>query len=444
ARWTADGQLEYVGRGDTQVKVRGFRIEPAEVEAVLGAYPGVEQAVVIAREGRGTGKRLVGYVVPAGAGDSGDGADLALEAGVVVSELRGFVAARLPEFMVPAAFVVLDRLPLAPNGKLDHAELPEPEFTGGVYRAPGSMEEEILAGVFAEVLGLDQVGVDDDFFAVGGDSIGSIQVVARARALGVEIGPREIFECRTVAELAGAAVANRRTGSGPVLEELEGGGVGSMPLLPIARHLAELGGDYDRFTMATTLVLPPGIDRAGLTATLTAVVDRHDMLRSRLVAEDGGGLVVALAGSVDVAALIRRVDCSQEPWERVAQAEIDAAVGRLNPVAGVMAQFVWLDSGDDDGNGDGASNGDGRRAGAAAGRLLVVLHHLVVDGVSWRILLPDLAAAWERVQAGKAPALPRVATSARRWAYALADEAVRPERVGELSLWQSVLEGSDP
>ncbi|WP_229890374.1 phosphopantetheine-binding protein, partial [Streptomyces griseomycini] len=251
----------------------------------LTAHPGVAQAAVVVREANGA-KQLVGYVVPAAAAHDAGGpaaegfgeSDYDLTAGVSSRDLRAFVGRRLPEFMVPSAFVVLDRLPLMPNGKLDVKALPEPEFTAGVYRAPVSPVEKTLAAVYADVLGADRIGVDDDFFAVGGDSIRSIQVVTRARAQGVEVTPRQIFEQRTVAELARVATA---TGTAVVLEEFEGGGTGEFPLLPIAEYMRELGGGYDRFSMSLVLGLPAGIDADGLTATLDAVIDRHDILRSR-------------------------------------------------------------------------------------------------------------------------------------------------------------------
>ncbi|WP_405662875.1 non-ribosomal peptide synthase/polyketide synthase [Streptomyces sp. RK9] len=451
-RRAADGQLEYLGRTDDQVKVRGIRIEPGEIQAALTAHPGVAQAVVTVREGNGS-RHLVGHVVPVGSSapvESDAFSDLDVDLATVVSarELRRFLAARLPEFMVPAVFVVLDRLPLTPNGKVDHRALPEPEFTGGDYRAPRSAAEQVLAGAFAEVLGLGRVGVDDDFFAVGGDSIRSIQVVSRARAQGVEITPRQIFECRTVAELAVAAAPE---GPGadtalPVLEELEGGGVGWMPLLPVARHLtAELGSHIGRFSQSSVLDLPAGIDEAGLVATLRAVVDHHDVLRSRFMSESEGaegGLEVAAPGSVDVAPLVHRVECDGDwdpaTWQQTAEAELDAATGRLDPAAGVMAQFVWFDTA-------GAETTGAETTGAETpGRLIVVLHHLVVDGVSWRILVPDLAAAWEQVKAGRTPQLAPVATSLRRWSHALKDEANSETRTAELPLWQRVLDGPDP
>ncbi|MFC0435416.1 non-ribosomal peptide synthetase [Kutzneria buriramensis] len=417
ARWTADGQLQYVGRDDQQLKIRGQRIEVAEVEAVLTTHPGVAQAVVAARPGPG-GTRLVGYVLPSSAARIGTVAslgelDLDLTAGVSAAELRTFAAERLPEFMVPAAFVMLNRLPLAPNGKLDRAALPDPEYRNAAYRAPLTTEEQVLADVYAEVLGLHEVGVDDDFFAVGGDSIRSIQVVARARARGVEVTPREIFQCRTVAELAAVVAGRADTSPAP---EPEGSGVGWMPLLPVARYLTELGGGINRFSMSMVLDLPDGIDEDGLVATIGAVVDRHDILRSRL---ESNGLRADPPGSVDVRTLIRRIPLRGN-WEELAAVELDAATGRLDPAAGRMAQFVWFDP----------------------GRLLVVLHHFVVDGVSWRILLPDFAQAWEQVRAGRTPVLPDVLTSARRWTDALMDAS--KERVAELPFWRSVLDGPDP
>ncbi|MGW5863081.1 amino acid adenylation domain-containing protein [Streptomyces sp. NPDC055239] len=419
----ADGDLVYQGRADAQVKVRGFRIEPGEIETALLAHPGVSHAAVIAREdgGTGTAKQLVGYVVPAQDRGTTPGSD------VLPGELREFVAERLPEFMVPAAVVVLDRLPLTANGKLDRAALPAPEFTGTDYRAPLTPDEEILAGVFAEVLGRSRVGIDDDFFTLGGDSIQSIQVVSRARAQGVHVSSREIFQHRTVAELAEAAAVNAVAGRGPVLAELAGGGVGQLPLMPVAHWIQEAGPGFDRLLQAVVLELPDGIDHDGLAATLTAVLDRHDLLRARLLPD---GMLVGQPGSVDVKPLIRSVACdgrwTGESWRDTLVGELDALAGRLDPAAGIVAQFVWF------------------RPPTGPGRLLVGFHHMVIDGVSWRILMPDLAAAWQAVRAGRPPGLPRPATSVRRWAHAMVDEASRPERVAELAQWGSIVDGPDP
>ncbi|CAM5329464.1 D-alanine--D-alanyl carrier protein ligase [Streptomyces abikoensis] len=390
--------------------IQGTPVDPAEVEEALTAHPAVARAVAVPHEGSGTGRRLVAYVVPAGAAEAGDGLDLT--GGVTPAQLREFLIGGLPAAAVPSVFVMLDRLPLAPDGAPDVSALPEPVFTGGDYRAPGTAVEQVLAEVFAEVLGLDRVGADDDYFLVGGDSIRSIQVVTRARARGVEISPRQIFELRTVAGLAGAVDTGAAEGA---LAELEGGGEGWMPLLPVAAHLLELGTGAGRLAMSAVVDLPAGIDAGGLVATLSAVLDRHDVLRSRLVAD---GLVVSPPGAVDAAGLVRRVVGGGD-----VQRELDEAAGLLDPVAGVMARFVWL---------------------VDEGRLAIVLHHLVVDGVSWRILLPDLAEAWSRIRDGKAAELTAPATSVRRWVHALVEEAAREERVAELALWRGVVEGPDP
>ncbi|MGA4837708.1 amino acid adenylation domain-containing protein [Streptomyces sp. G45] len=435
--WSGDGGLVFQGRVDEQVKIRGFRIEPGEVEAVLTGHPGVAQAVVVAREGVG-GRRLVAYVVRVGEGGIAGGGDIDFHVGVSAGELRRFVAERLPEFMVPAAFVLVDALPLTAQGKVDRAALPEPETVGGVYRAPRSPQERILTDVYAEVLGVDQVGVDEDFFAVGGDSIRSLQVVSRARGRGVEVSARQVFQYRTVAELARHASTGQREGAGtPALDELDGGGVGTLPLPPVARFVRERGGDIAHFAMAVVVDLPEGIDRAGLLATLDAVVDHHDVLRARLT-PDSSDLLVAPPGSVDTAGLLHRVDCGPDfardggpwgdAWQRVVVAERAAATALLDPAAGVMARFVWFDPG----------------PAGGAGRLLIVLHHLVVDGVSWRVLLPDLAAAWSALSTGRTPVLPEVGTSYRRWTHALTTEAHRQHRTAELPRWLAIVDGPDP
>ncbi|MGB8944310.1 MAG: amino acid adenylation domain-containing protein [Streptomyces sp.] len=436
ARWNTRGELECVGRGDSQVKVRGFRIEPAEVEAVCELYPGISEALVISREAPSGGRRLVAYVVHDGEGAvSDDGAggigDVNTLAGASAAELRRFVAARLPDYMVPSAFVTVGRMPLGPTGKLDRSALPEPEFTGDAYREPRTETEAVITAVYADVLGVERVGADDDFFAVGGDSLRSIQVVARARARGLELTTREIFECRTAARLA--EVAAERRERLPVLPELEGGGVGPMPLQPVARQVFEHGGGMNRFAMSMTLELPAGMDADRLAATLDAVLDRHDLLRARLVRGDELSLLVRPVGAVRAAGLIHRVPCDGDGrWDEAstldtAKAELEAAVGRLDPEAGVMADFVWF------------------AADSGAGRLLVVLHHLVVDGVTWRILMSDLAEAWQQVDSGRTPELPEVGTSARRWAAALRDEALSPEREdAELAYWRDLLEAPNP
>ncbi len=418
-------RLDYLGRTDFQVKVRGQRIELGEIDAVLGRAQGVDFAVTLGVPGPTGSTALAAYVVRE------PGADPEIAA------LRAHAAQALPGYMVPAAITVLDALPLNAVGKLDRKALPEPVFADDTtpYVAPSTPTEHVLATVFAALLGRERVGVDDSFFALGGDSILAIQLVSRARAEGVTVTPLQVFEHRTVAALAAAADA---AGATAVLEELPGGGVGEIPLPPIVRYMLDRGGDHDRFAQTAVLELPVGITHEQMAATLGAVVDRHDMLRSRLRRDHTGEyrLEVAEPGSVDVAALIHRVefaaDADAVDLREFAAAETDAAMNRLRPADGTVLGFLWLDP-----VGDAGSR-------SRAGRLIVLAHHLVVDGVSWRILVPDLMAAWAQVSAHATPVLADTGTSVRRWSHALVEEAHRPERVRELDHWRALLDGPDP
>ena len=314
--WGADGQLRYLGRADEQVKIRGYRIELGEVQAALGAVDGVEQAVVIAREDRPGDKRLVGYVT--GAADP--------------AEVRAVLVERLPDYMVPAAVVVVAALPLTVSGKLDKRALPAPEYQDtDQYRAPTSPTEEILAGIYAQVLGLERVGVEDSFFELGGDSILSMQVVARARAAGVVCRPRDVFVEQTVARLA--RVARVATGVDDVVDD----GVGPVVATPIIGWLQEVQGPVDHFNQTVVVQAPVGVTEADVVALLQALLDRHAMLRV-CVDDDGVGnwlLTVPEAGSVQARSCLHTVDVLSEE-------AVVAARSRLNPTAGVMLSALWV------------------------------------------------------------------------------------------------------
>ncbi|MGW6422120.1 amino acid adenylation domain-containing protein [Nocardia sp. NPDC055053] len=427
-RWTRSAShvdLEYIGRTDFQVKVRGQRIELGEIDAVLGRTAGVDFAMTLGVPGPTGATALAAYLVPT------PGVELD------VARVRAAAANTLPAYMVPSAFAVLDRIPLTVVGKLDRKALPAPEFTADrtEYRAPSTPTEKAVAAIFCALLGLDEVGADDSFFALGGDSILAIQLVSLARQQGIHCTPLQVFEHPTVAALATAADV---AGAVVTLDELPGGGVGDMPVPPIVHYMLERGGNFNRFAQSAVLELPVGIERAQIVATVTAAVDRHDMLRARLsAAEDGAPrLLVGEPGSIDVGALVHRVEIDAADSARLREdtvTELDSAMNRLDPANGIVLQFVWLDP----------VGGAGART--RAGRLIVVAHHLVIDSVSWRILIPDLVAVWAQVSVGDIPVLAETGTSMRRWSHALADESHSDRRVSELGYWQRVIEGGpDP
>ncbi|GGZ25562.1 amino acid adenylation domain-containing protein [Streptomyces poonensis] len=424
ARWTRDGVLRFLGRADEQIKLHGFRIELGEVRSALLRRPTVAQAEVLVREDRPGDRRLVAYVVGKAGAAPLHGADL-----------RALLAAELPEYMVPAAVVVLDALPLTPNGKTDRKALPEPGYGAAVEsEEPRSAHEELLCSLFAEVLGLETVGVHDSFFDTGGDSIMSIQLVRKARNAGIRITPRDVFEHKTVAGLAKATAdqgaATGPTAPAPAGAESAAAGVGTLPLTPIIHWMRERGGRADRFSQTNMIVVPAGLGAPRIEAALQAVLDHHDALRMRLIRTGGvvWSLQVPERGAVRAADCLRRVDLSgldaEGVRERMAR-ETRGAWDRLDPEAGVMLQAVWFDAGPD-----------------ASGRLLLTVHHLVVDGVSWRILMPDLQQAWAESADGGTPRLDPVGTSFREWAQLLTDDAQRPERIEELPYWLDAL--SDP
>ncbi|WP_425334427.1 amino acid adenylation domain-containing protein [Prescottella agglutinans] len=417
ARWDADGRLVFLGRSDFQVQVRGFRVEPGEIEWALAQCPGVAHAVVVPHRAEGEPVRLAAYVVP--------------EPAVVLDpqSVREHVGGVLAPYMMPAAVMVLDHLPLTVNGKVDRKALPQPDFGASTRpgRAPAGPIEETLAGLFAQVLGAPAVTADDSFFALGGDSIMAIQLVSRAREAGLSLTPHDVFERLSVSGLA--AVATAVEAPGEALEELPGGGVGTVAATPIVRWLVERGGPWSRLAQSVCVVVPAGIASTHLLEAVQAVLDHHDMLRARFL-PDSGGFDVPPAGSIVAADVLDRIEPDGEVGltEALLAARDDAA-GRLDPESGRMVQAVWFDLGAD-----------------RPGRLLLVIHHLVVDGVSWRILLPDLAAAARQSRAGTAPHLPAVGTSMRTWAHALAEWARRdaPDYGAEIRYWLGVLEDADP
>jgi len=395
ARWLPDDQLEYLGRIDQQLKIRGFRIEPGEIEARIAAQPDVAEAAVLAVEGP-SGARLAAYVVATGG------------ATVDVHAIRTALTAELPDYMVPAAFVVLDALPLTPNGKLDRRALPAPVFDSGqAFVAPETGAETALAAIWSEVLGVPRVGRADNFFELGGDSILSLQIVARARSAGWVVTPRQMFERQTLAELAAAAMAAEQAQTDDAVP------TGDVPLLPIqADYFAVPMPARNHWNQSVLLDCRGALDTDALRLALADVVAHHDALRLRFTQVAGAWQ----QSYADTEA------CADPLWVRTAASDAErlshceAAQRSLDIAHGPLLRAVALQ---------------------AAGRwqLLLVVHHLVVDGVSWRVLVDDLFAAYRRRLDGTAPTLARTA-SYQRWSRALRDHAAR--RADELAHWQAL------
>ncbi|HEX8149385.1 MAG TPA: amino acid adenylation domain-containing protein [Pyrinomonadaceae bacterium] len=407
-RHLPDGNIEYLGRLDSQAKVRGFRVELGEIETHLEAHPGVRRALVVAREDRPGDKRLVAYTVA----DGGEAPK--------VSELRDFLKQKLPDYMVPAAFVALPELPLTPSGKVDRTALPAPDGARpeleGSYAAPRDETERVLAETWARVLGLERVGIHDNFFELGGDSILSIQAVARGAEAGLGFTPKQLFQHQTVAGLARVV-----TRAAPVTAAQEPV-TGEVPLTPIQHWFFELPlPEPHHFNQTVTLEAPGDVDATALRGALAALLRHHDALRMRFTRRPEGGWR----------------QFNEAPGGAVPFSLVDvSAQGQAEQLAAIEAEGQRLHASLDLSAGPLLRAALFRTGGDRPSRLLITIHHLVVDGVSWRILLSDLEAAYAQLRRGAdAPRLAAKTTSFRRWAAGL-EEYARSARVRqELAYW---------
>ncbi|MBG7343651.1 non-ribosomal peptide synthase/polyketide synthase [Pseudomonas aeruginosa] len=413
-RGRADGVVDYLGRVDHQVKIRGFRIELGEIEARLREQAAVREAVVVAQAGA-SGQQLVGYVVP-------QDPALVEDAGAQAAcrdALRKALKERLPEYMLPAHLLFLACMPLTPNGKLDRKALPKPSADQQQrdYQAPRSEVERQLATIWAEVLKLEQVGLADNFFEIGGDSIISLQVVSRARQLGIHFTPKMLFEAQTIGALAPLAESGTQ-----VLAIDQGPVTGVTPLLPIQQgFFAEEVAERHWWNQSVLLEAREPLDARHLEQALRGVLAHHDALRLSFTreaagwtarhrgVEEGAAALLRVARVADLAALRALAD--------EVQRSLDLADGPL--LRALLATF-------DDGS----------------QRLLLVIHHLVVDGVSWRILFEDLQTAYRQLLAGQAVELPAKTSAFRDWAERLRAFAGDGGLDGELAYWQGQLQGA--
>ncbi|WP_434673912.1 non-ribosomal peptide synthase/polyketide synthase [Pseudomonas sp. R1-15] len=409
-RQRADGTFDYLDRIDNQVKIRGFRIELGEIEASLQALDGVREAVVVAQEGAaGSGKRLVAYVVA----DQWVPDDFA-------ENLREQLKATLPAHMVPAYLLLLERLPLTPNGKLDRKNLPKPDASQlqQSYRAPRSALEQQLAAIWQDVLKLERVGLRDNFFELGGDSIVSIQVVSRARQAGIHLTPKDLFQHQTLEMLATVA---RQGEAAQVIDQ--GPVTGELALLPVQRVFFEQTVPQRHHWNQAVLLKPTEpLEASTLNQALSALVLHHDGLRLSFTEQGEGWKAAYRPADVHCEDLLWTVDA---PDASALHSIANEAQRSLDLQDGPLLRAVL------------ATLGDGSQ------RLLLAVHHLVVDGVSWRILFEDLQRAYRQLSSGAALQLPDKTTSAQVWAERLQDHARSPALQQQLAFWQTQLEGID-
>jgi amino acid adenylation domain-containing protein/non-ribosomal peptide synthase protein (TIGR01720 family) len=414
ARIRNDGDLEYIGRIDEQVKIRGFRIEVGEIESIINRRPEVSASVVIARADERKQKRLIAYIVERAKGS------------LSLSGLREYLRQSLPDYMVPARLISIERLPLTPHGKIDRRALPDPDQQrpdlAAVHLEARTGAEELLAGIWAEILGLEEVGIHDNFFELGGDSILSIQVVARANRAGLRVTPRQIFQHQTIAELAAVA------GYAPVFDSEEDAVSGPVPITPIQRWFFERRlQEPHHYNQAVLLEPAEPLDPSLVEKCWTAIVDHHDALRMRFVR--AGRSWRQVNAEHEDSRIFGCIDFGDAPRDRHAgllEEAAEALQSTLDLSEGPLIRVALF-----------------RLGPSEAGRMFVVVHHLVVDGVSWRILLEDFDTAYRAARVGKPISLGKKSSSFKRWAERLSLAASDRLFDSELDYWLYQTHGSD-
>ncbi|OZD08144.1 hypothetical protein CH275_06230 [Rhodococcus sp. 06-235-1A] len=392
AVWSESGDVRYLGRADNQVKIRGYRIETGDIATVVRAHPSVSDAVVTARtDGPGGAPRLVAYV-------------LATESETLVDEVLDRCRSALPEYMVPSAVVPLGAFPTNVNGKLDIAALPAPVYisTTDVRSAPGTEAEEAICAAIGEVLGRE-VGVDDDFFGLGGDSILAISAIDKISKYGRAVTFRHFFDLRTPRRLAAAS-----TIAGSVVDDNR---TGTVPTVPMMQWWAERHGTISTFNQSVSVSLPADVTNDDLRAALRILVDNHDTLRMRVTVSAAPVAEIDPVGAGPQFELLITADTDEE---------CAAARFLLSPPTGRMIVGV-------------------RRSPT---ELILIVHHLAVDGVSWHVLLDDLRSAYESISAATTPIVRPAPTSYSTWATDLTRQPL--PGTAEIEKWQSIASAPSP
>ncbi len=407
ARYLPDGSIEYLGRIDNQIKIRGFRIELGEIETSLNQYPDVQTAIAIVREDTPGDRRLVAYIVPE------------KEVTPTSHELRQFLKTKLPEYMVPSAIVLLESLPLTNNGKVDRRALPVPESRAGIevtLVAPRTPIEEGLASIWSQVLRVEPVGIHDNFFELGGDSILSIQIIAKAKQAGIELTLKQLFANQTIAQLA--TVADTTTS----LSIAQGLVTGTFPLTPIQQWFFEQQfPEKHHFNQSFLLTVPSDINQEILEQVWQELLKHHDALRLRFTQiESNWQAIHAEPSDRQIVSCFDLRTLTHSEQTSAIENTANALQASLNLSDNLVCVALF-------------QLGNNKQA-----RLLIVIHHLVVDGVSWRILLEDLQTGYAQLSAGHAIQLSNKTTAFKDWAQRLREYAVSDRLTSELGYWLSL------
>ena len=411
-KFLEQGVMAFLGRSDHMVKIRGYRVEMGEIESVLCQHPAVREAVVIDWDQNENDKRLAAYWV----GEKDE---------ITVSELKSYVRAELPDYMVPSVFMVLDALPLTPSGKIDRKALPPPDHTRAdiqqEYVAPSSQQQKILADIWSEVLGVEQVGIHDNFFKLGGDSILSILIISRAKQAGFHFTPKQMFQYQTIAELA-ALKANAR-----VVSAEQNTVMGDVILTPIQKwFLEQQQPEPHHFNQSLMLEARQQIESDIFRKVIDFIVKHHDALRLRFEQDDSGWHQFNAASEEDTPCFL--IDLSELEYETqitVIEQSATQIQATLCLSEGPLLRATIYELGPE-----------------TAARVLVIAHHLAIDGVSWRILLEDMQSIYERLSKGDEIGLGAKTTSYKEWAERLSQYAESPELMEESDYWTSLLEAS--
>ncbi|MDH6351839.1 amino acid adenylation domain-containing protein [Brevibacillus sp. 1238] len=403
AKWLTDGTIEFLGRIDHQVKIRGHRIELGEIESVLLAHEHITEAVVIAREDQHAGQYLCAYYIS--------------QQEATPAQLRDYAAQKLPAYMLPSYFVKLDKMPLTPNDKIDRKALPEPDLTANqsqaAYHPPRTETESILVSIWQNVLGIEKIGIRDNFYSLGGDSIQAIQVVARLHSYQLKLETKDLLNYPTIEQVALFVKSTTRKSDQGII-------AGNVPLTPIQKWF--FGKNFTNtghWNQSSVLYRPEGFDPKVIQSVMDKIIEHHDALRMVYQHENGNVVQHNRGLGGQLYDFFSYNLTAQPDVQQAIEAETQRLHSSMNLQEGPLVKVALFQT----------LHGD---------HLFLAIHHLVVDGISWRILFEDLATGYAQALAGQAISLPEKTDSFQSWSQWLQEYANEADLLSEIPYWESL------